>query len=101
MRVFPAKFGQRVAARAGTAGRGFGVVADEVRRLGESVKESVSRVDTVIKEATEAMKEIIQFVNESAQISNSQAQTLNDLLPAIHDLRNLADQLVQMGKQEA
>ena len=40
------------AARAGDLGRGFGVVADEIRRLSMMVKESSNQVDQKVDEIT-------------------------------------------------
>ena len=86
------------AARVGNAGRGFLVVAEEVRKLGESVKESSIRIDTIIREAIDAVSGIIKFVGETAAIGDTQAKSISELLPAINELSQMADELVQMGK---
>lgn len=59
------------AARAGEAGRGFSVVADEIRILAESSKETVTKIqstnDTIVKavdQLVENAKEMSKFVNE-------------------------------------
>ncbi|MGE5380496.1 MAG: methyl-accepting chemotaxis protein [Methylocystaceae bacterium] len=60
------------AARAGEAGRGFAVVADEVRKLAEdsrnsvnSIQEMTSQVQSAITNLVENARELLQFVNEN------------------------------------
>ena len=62
------------AARAGEHGRGFAVVADEVRKLAERTQKATSEVEINInslKQNTNSMVEISQtFNDESAKVSN-------------------------------
>ena len=46
---------QLKAARAGDAGRGFSVVADEIRKLATNSKENVSQIDDITKGIREAI----------------------------------------------
>jgi len=59
------------AARAGEQGRGFAVVADEVRKLAEQSAETVAGIHTVISKVTQAFSnlsqnasEILKFIDE-------------------------------------
>jgi methyl-accepting chemotaxis protein len=58
------------AARAGEAGRGFAVVADEVRHLASNTQNSVEQIRTVI----EALQQLSQEVVHSTQLSREQAR---------------------------
>lgn len=62
------------AARAGEQGRGFAVVADEVRKLAEQSTQTVSNIQTVIKEVQDAFtdltvnaEDILKFIEEKVQ----------------------------------
>ena len=57
------------AARAGEHGRGFAVVADEVRKLAEKTQKSLSEIDTVISLVTQGIIEIESQIQENSQES--------------------------------
>lgn len=61
------------AARAGEAGRGFAVVADEVRKLaertGSATKEIAALVDGIIRETKNAQESMAQLANHSEAFS--------------------------------
>jgi methyl-accepting chemotaxis protein len=52
------------AARAGEQGRGFAVVADEVRKLAERVKKSTEEISHTINEMTEQVHETLSEIKE-------------------------------------
>ena len=71
------------AARAGEAGRGFAVVADEVRKLAEKTVEATKQVGNAIQTIQDgttgnvtAMEQAAAYIGESAKIANQAGEAL-------------------------
>lgn len=56
------------AARAGDAGKGFSVVASEIRKLADDVKNAVNSVDSIINDITAAIEMTTKNAQESGQL---------------------------------
>lgn len=64
------------AARAGEAGRGFSVVADEVKKLAQLSEESTHKISTLIKEVQTNMHKAVAEVGNTKQLADEQATAL-------------------------
>jgi methyl-accepting chemotaxis protein len=80
------------AARAGEHGRGFAVVADEVRKLAERTQKSLLEINSTINviiqsivEAAQQMAENSQNVQELANISNKVESTIIETNSVMHE----------------
>ncbi|MEH7386553.1 methyl-accepting chemotaxis protein [Bacillus sp. JJ1521] len=56
------------AARAGEQGRGFAVVADEVRKLAEQVSESITDITSIVSDIQDESKQVVQSLDEGYQL---------------------------------
>ncbi len=66
------------AARAGEHGRGFAVVADEVRKLAERTQKSLSEIDATISVVVQSVGDVSENMNQNAQnIKNLSNEALN------------------------
>jgi methyl-accepting chemotaxis protein-like sensor len=81
------------AARAGDAGRGFQVVAGEIRKLAISSNDSVERIASVLKEIRESVTQILQIVEKNGALTQEQVAGTEEITGEINELSNLADKL--------
>lgn len=75
------------AARAGEQGRGFAVVADEVRNLARRTQESTRQIQAVIEKMQQSSTLAVKVMNEGkqqAQLSVQQARCAGDSLDVIN-----------------
>lgn len=66
------------AARAGEHGRGFAVVADEVRTLSDRVRNSSNEIGAIIKQLIKTIEETLVNINRSTELINKGTALAND-----------------------
>ncbi len=62
------------AARAGEHGRGFAVVADEVRNLAETSEKSAREIKNVVAQIQEAVRSVVNEINNIGELSKKEAE---------------------------
>lgn len=77
------------AARAGEHGRGFAVVADEVRKLAERTQESLSQINTTIGSIINAITNTSSKMKQSASLVLSVSNDSNAILSVIQSSSSL------------
>ncbi|MGA1847196.1 methyl-accepting chemotaxis protein [Deferribacter abyssi] len=89
------------AARAGEHGRGFAVVADEVRKLAEKVKDATDEINQNIKNMIDNVnvtkgesEHIVKDVREATMVID---KTANQFEKMISDFENNSDQLLKIA----
>jgi len=96
------------AARAGEHGRGFAVVADEVRKLAErtsrATQEIVETIRAIQKEANDAnqsMEEVEQVVNRGADLANQIAEVFQQILDSAENVAMEINQVAAASEEQS
>lgn len=96
------------AARAGEAGRGFAVVADEVRKLAESSAEAAERISDLIGEvqdstatAVKSMEVGTEKVGEGYKVVNSALDSLQSIAGSVEGLATQIEQISASSQEMA
>jgi methyl-accepting chemotaxis protein len=79
------------AARAGEQGRGFAVVADEVRKLAERTQKATAEVETNINMLKQHTTEILERFNKTQELSENTVQTVQEFKNSIQQLLGNAE----------
>lgn len=87
------------AARAGEAGRGFSVVADEMRKLSGLSNESALKVSAMLNEMESSITNIADEIAKITVSSKDQVETTSQISAAVEDVTKSSEQLVALSKK--
>ncbi|WP_397386455.1 methyl-accepting chemotaxis protein [Paenibacillus terrigena] len=86
------------AARAGDTGRGFGVVADEIRKLATYSKQNAFQIDDITKNMQIAIRNLEQAFQGINDYINHQVTSIQELTATVQQINQNAQQLSVMAE---
>jgi methyl-accepting chemotaxis protein len=89
------------AARAGEHGKGFAVVADEVRKLSEQVAASTNQISEIVSSIQENISKSVEYMNEGKVEVTNGIRIVNDAKYAFEviqsDMNNVSQQIIEVS----
>ena len=96
------------AARAGEAGRGFAVVADEIRKLAEESKQATQNIANILRgivdnsmKASDATKETVEIVNKAYNESGLVKSQFEQILQSIVRMSQMTENLAASAQEQS
>jgi methyl-accepting chemotaxis protein len=89
------------AARAGEHGRGFAVVADEVRKLAERTLKTTKEVTQTVKAIQQGTKDTVEVVNTYAKKTDDVVNKANEATAAFKDILGGSQKVMDIASQLA
>ncbi|WJY27345.1 MULTISPECIES: methyl-accepting chemotaxis protein [Sporosarcina] len=84
-------------ARAGEHGKGFSVVADEIRKLATNSKENVGQIDQVTKSITASISHLHKSFSDINEFTSSQAAAIQEISATVQEISKSAAKLSEMA----
>ena len=89
------------AARAGEQGRGFAVVADEVRTLASRTQESTRDIQEMLQRLQQGVKDAVGVMNTSCDTAETTVQTTEGAGKTLDDIKDAVSNITRMAIQIA
>ncbi|MCD1631392.1 methyl-accepting chemotaxis protein [Marinobacter shengliensis] len=89
------------AARAGEAGRGFAVVADEVRNLAQRTQSSTEEINNMIERLQKGAGDAVEVMKASTAVSNVSMEKAQDAMESLNRIAEAITAISQMTSQIA
>lgn len=82
------------AAHAGEYGRGFSIVAGEVRKLADHSKTASNNIETTMQQMNEKVDDIITRINSMSSLTEAQAALTEQVNASIEDVSRMSEDLL-------
>ncbi len=89
------------AARAGEQGRGFAVVADEVRTLAQRTQSATGEIETIIAKLQGAANEAVEVIHQAESRSKEGVEFVENTAEALGNIAGAVGQITSMTAQVA
>ena len=96
------------AARAGEQGRGFAVVADEVRNLAQKTQQATEEIQLMIQQLQNGTREVVRVMeqsqaktNDSVEHANEAANSLETITQAVSVINDMNTQIASAAEEQS
>lgn len=86
------------AARAGDSGLGFGVVAEEIRKLAEDSERFSREIEDTIKDMNELVEEVTSAISTVDSDFRESEESTNEMIHLISEISNISDKVLETMK---
>ncbi|GCD11195.1 methyl-accepting chemotaxis protein [Clostridium tagluense] len=87
------------ASRAGELGKGFGVVASEIRKLSGSSTQSITEINTILKSIKDSVGKVEKIIGIAMTSAEKQEQELTQIIHSVKELNKSAETLAEMASK--
>ncbi|GED62920.1 methyl-accepting chemotaxis protein [Lysinibacillus fusiformis] len=88
------------AARAGEQGKGFGVVAEEVRKLAVNSAKATGNIESSLMQIKVSIDTIIDYMDKISELAQMQAALTEQLNASADEIGTMSQDLVEFSKQQ-
>ena len=85
------------AARAGEVGKGFGVVAKEIRSLSQNSKETALKISKLTDKIQKSMDKTIETANDTLETTEQQSAAIEEVTANLQQVGEFADTLNKLA----
>ncbi|WP_043238792.1 methyl-accepting chemotaxis protein [Stutzerimonas azotifigens] len=96
------------AARAGEQGRGFAVVADEVRNLAQKTQQATGEIQSMIQQLQDGTRDVVQVMeqsqartDQSVEQAHQAAQALQAITEAVSVINDMNNQIASAAEEQS